>query len=138
MTKIITELKKEHRALFDLMSQELDHKSDPVGTHKNIMKMKKMLMDHLAKEDKYIYPALLDPRWRDSYIQPILNSVIKGKQELVQLMDQFYSKYTENSIIGSNYDADFKKLFVEVWPRILNEELILFTEFENIINESDL
>ena len=128
MTKLIKELKKEHKKILSTFLK-LKGCSSTVHKHKEIFSIKKLLFDHLKKEDDCLYVHLLAAAERDKKLKSILDIFISHVKKITEFAIKFYN---DHEILtneeGFLYDLD--KLGIELSVRIESENNILFKEYE--------
>jgi hemerythrin-like domain-containing protein len=127
-------LKEEHKKIADALNRVV-HLG--IGTHEGqaeLMKAKDLLLSHLQKEDKLLYPVLQKAAKEDSQIKLMLESFAKDMEGISQAALDFFSKY-EKGGEGLEFAKDFGHLFSALSLRIRREETRLYRIYEEITSK---
>lgn len=131
MKNLISELQNEHIQILDVLDYVNKHGIySPEGQEK-LIESKMLLLAHLKKEDRLIYPVLRDSALKNETLQKTLDSFAKEMEGITGLVSEFYFKYPKNSR-GLDFARDFGRLFAMLQTRIGREERILYPQFLNV------
>lgn len=103
---------------------------------KVLRKMKSDLIEHLKKEDEFLYPAFKKKAAHRKELQRLLETAPRDMEAITHFADEFFEKYASGGS-GLEFEGDLKILMATVRNRILNEENIFFEEYELMQEEAD-
>jgi iron-sulfur cluster repair protein YtfE (RIC family) len=131
MEYILDLLKSEHRLIVNLLNKIRIEGISSDEAIEELMAAKKLLLQHLKKEDEIIYPVLFGNKSKDSNFN---NRLIKLDEEMEKITERvmtYFSDYSDGKNAG-NFSSDTKAVYEMLKTRILNEETILFPEYERM------
>lgn len=138
MSRLIEQLKKEHRLIAEHLQAAYQHGAGTKAGHIELIKAKNALLGHLKKEDQYLYPPLREAAKRDANLAWTLELYAKDMQEVTRTAIAFFEKYIQAGS-GLEFGKDFGALLGRLKIRISNEENELYKEYEKLkIPEDDL
>lgn len=132
MSRLIEELKGEHRAIVDLLDKVREIGiGSPAGQQK-LLTAKEGLLAHLKKEDEKLYPVLEKAGKSDENLKHTMDLFAKDMATISQAAMDFFQKYSEGGS-GLEFAKDYGRLFITLGGRIKKEEDILYREYEKLI-----
>ena len=141
MEMLTTELKNEHNILLNMINEI---KESGISTEAGLQKLvesKSILLNHLTKEDNFLYPPLLKRAKRDPYLKALLYDLSVDMDEITKAALAFYQKY-ENTKIGHFDDSEFGKeismILIKLTARISLENRKLYPEFDKLMSSGKL
>jgi hemerythrin-like domain-containing protein len=133
-TNLIEDLKIEHAKIAKALNEVISIGLSNEEGRKKLMDAKEMLMQHLEKEDKYLYPVLEEAAKEDRQIKHTLDSFLKDMEAITKLALDFFEKY-EKGGGGLEFANDFGHLYTSLSMRIRREENYLYKIFSTLKNE---
>ncbi len=135
MEHLITELKKEHKYLLEVI-EKLSQM--PINSNQGqaiLSQTKETLLKHLKKEEEFLYPTLRGKAKEDTALQKILETFGKELEKLSSVIMDYYNNYlgTKKDIDADAFRKDTIKIMVALKDRIYKEELILFKYYKNTV-----
>jgi len=133
MSKLISELKQEHNEIANLFNTIVK-----LGATSNkgldiVKKSKIKLLEHLEKEDKYLYPPLYEKAQKDVLLRNTLKNFGEELEVVTQSVLNFYSKYSNlRSINKQEFIEDMSALNISLKGRIMKEEYSLYRAYEKL------
>ena len=132
MNALIKELKAEHEQL-TMTLQKVKSLGKITPETKNLLsESKQALLDHIKKEDDFLYPIMYKRAEHDPKLAVILKIFGQDLKKLATQVLVFYEKY-EQEDHEADFSKDFTQFFAALSNRIGNEESILFKEYEQIM-----
>lgn len=131
MSQLIDNLKREHALIvFSLKEVKQMGFTSKDGKDK-ILSIKKVLYEHLKREDQDLYPVLKKASENNENLKQILDAFAKDMIGVSRSAIGFFRKYT---IEGPNkeFPRDLEKLVVKLASRVKREENTLFIEYEKL------
>ncbi len=133
MSKLINELKQEHQELADLFQAIIKTGATSSKGFSIIKQSKVKLLEHLNKEDKYLYPPLYKKAQKDILLKNTLKTFGDELELVTQSALGFYSKYSNiNNINKQEFMDDMSALNIALKGRIMKEEYSLFRAYEKL------
>lgn len=125
------ELVRDHQALFALLDEvrELGIGSDE-GRQK-LMGAKKLLLAHLSKEDRHLYPKLAQAAREDSQLETLYSGFASEMDEISRFAVEFFEHPWSDSE-RMEFARQFGRLYVILRQRMNREESHLYPEFEKL------
>ena len=131
MSGFIDEFRIEHLKIMQgLMQVKALGVSSREG-QKMLRAARKMLLEHLKKEDELLYPALRNAAGRNPELQLTLDVMEADLREVTRIAIDFFDTYTEDSR-GLAFFTDFGKLFMTLQERVIKEDKFLFSQLGKI------
>jgi hemerythrin-like domain-containing protein len=126
---LIEELKREHKEIMDQISLISVSLSDRGDVSQLMEDLKEKCSQHLEKEDLTVYPVLKEAANSDSLLQKTLAAFLRTNHEIHGIIDSLLRDWEQNRQLDK---SRIDSLLVEIWPRMLNEELFLFNEYARL------
>lgn len=132
MSKLIDELKNEHKWIQHLLGQVKSVGITSTAGIEKLLLSKKALLAHLKKEDDKLYPILRDAGKTNQDINLTLKMFTDDMKSITDQVISFYAKY-ENGIQNKlDFATDFGVIVSILNDRIWREETILYPKFESL------
>lgn len=128
MSKIVSELKKDHLAFITLIESI---KGFGPEEQKKLASAKKAFLDHLKKEDLHFYPVLKKGAEKNSDLQGKLGLFANDMEKLSNEMLALFSKY-EKGGTAMEFARDWGRVVTQLKTRMRREEEVLHAEFEKL------
>lgn len=131
---LIDELRSEHEQISLMLLQA---KSEGVGTQEGrdlMMSAKKLLLGHLNKEDRYLYPVLRAAAEKDEGLKNTLAAYAQDMENISSDVMLFFSMYESGSNTMENFQTDCNNIIKELSKRITKEEAVLYKQYQNLAN----
>ncbi|NPA36668.1 MAG: hemerythrin domain-containing protein [Chlorobi bacterium] len=131
MENLTKTLKEEHKQIAETLNHVVNI---GIGSHEGqeeLLKAKNMLLQHLKKEDTFLYPRLREAAKDNEKIQHVLDSFAKDMDEISNAALKFFEKY-EGGGEGIEFAKDFGHLFSALSLRIRREETHLYKIYEQL------
>lgn len=129
MSKLITELKDEHKALKGLLSEVYSYISTFEKKIEFVKKLKDIVVAHIEKEDAELYPFLNKEAEKDQNLKIKLDLFAKDWGGISEFANYYIGKYSEGDFDGSFAD-DTAKLLSALRQRMMKEEISLYSEYD--------
>ena len=126
---MIKAFQKEHKQVFDALKLIQQAGIRSKQSRQTLLSIKDLLVHHLAKEDKTLYPLLLASN--DQTTRATAREYIKDMQVTSRVVLAFFDKYSSDNLTASqSLDADFITdiitLMKKLQLRIAREEKFLY------------
>jgi len=125
---LIEDLKIEHAKIAKALNEVVSIGIGSDEGREKLMNAKEMLLQHLQKEDKYLYPILEEAAKEDRQIRHTLDSFAKDMEAISKLALDFFEKY-EKGGGGLEFAKEFGHLYTSLSMRIRREENYLYKIF---------
>lgn len=135
MTQLIEEFKAEHTQISDLLLQAQQHGIDNPSAKKLILSAKKMLLAHLNKEDRYLYPVLRKAAENNPTLQSTLTDYALDMDKISLEVMAFFDLYEDGNNNEENFQLDCNRIIQELSKRIMKEEAVLYYTYDEIMTE---
>jgi len=133
MSKLINELKQEHIKIKDVLSKLYDSSLTREQKVNILLKAKTMLIEHLAKEDEQLYPALYKKAETDYFLKRTLDLFAKDTDKVSILINNFFDKYSIiDSLDNIEFIKDIAKFMASLKNRITKEEIGIYQSYEKL------
>lgn len=129
--KLIDELEKDHREIIKIFNDIVQVGISSVEGQKKLVEVKKILLSHLQKEDKYLYPELLKAGENDQVLKSTLDTFAADMEDITKHALSFFDKY-ESGGKGIEFAKDFGVLFSKLSIRIRREEAVLYELYKKL------
>ena len=129
---IIEELKAEHVFLANALKEVKEKGISSKEGLEKLMSIKEVLLAHIAKEDKHIYPLLNEKAKNDDTLRSMLGTFDSNMKNVADTALKFFNKYSKAEADPVEFGKDFGFLSWALGIRIRQEESILYSEFEKI------
>ncbi len=129
MSALIEELKREHAAIINVLDEikEIDMATPEVW--EKFKSIQLGLIEHLVKEDEFIYLVLKEAASDRAELKRLLDSAADDMEEITRLVQKFFDRYPAGGS-GPDFHEEFDSLIATIRNRILNEENVFFMEYE--------
>lgn len=133
MSRLIIDLKSEHRALVEILKKVQIAGPSKEESKQLLLDAKKALLAHLHKEDLELYPKLREAGKQNEDIERKVTNFGKDMEEITKFTLQFFDKMEKNQYTSLEYAKDFGKLVTILSGRISREENILYPLFDTVV-----
>jgi len=135
MNGLISELKREHEAIEDMLTRATDTSITNREVHQILIAAKEGLIMHLQKEDERLYPVLKKVAAVDPLLRQTLELYAKGMKVITGDAIAFFEKYSgEESAIDIEFAKAASHLFWSITRRMRNEEKTLFPAYQKMFH----
>ncbi len=134
MTRIIEELKEEHKVILDVLTKVNSLGIETAEGQDLLINAKRKLLAHLMKEDEELYAVLRKEVEKLEELKRILNSFANDMEGISQVAFDFFAKY-EDGGSGFEFGKDFSELISSLSMRILKEEKVLYAKYDEIMEK---
>ncbi|WP_257281532.1 MULTISPECIES: hemerythrin domain-containing protein [unclassified Endozoicomonas] len=132
MSQLIEEFKNEHLQISDLLLQAREVGIGNQQGQNLILSAKKMLLAHLNKEDKYLYPVLREAAENDESLKSTLTDYALDMDKISAEVMIFFSLYENNDNTIENFQQDCNNILRALSKRITKEEAVLYKTYDKI------
>ena len=132
MSKLITELKEEHKNIEKVFIELQKNGATTEKGIKLIIASKQMVFEHLEKENKQLYPFLREKAKSDPMLKKTLETFSKDMESIADAIQIFYKKYSFSIENHDEFLQDMIKTKMSLKKRIMNEEIILYKAYEQL------
>lgn len=129
MSRLIADLKAEHAVILDKIEQTKNQGFTSAVSQEHLASLKTLLLAHLSKEDKELYPLLQNAAAKDKNLQTTLDIFAKDTDAISQMASDFFKKYPDGGS-GVEFALAVGRLFGLLSGRISNEENLLYKEYD--------
>lgn len=128
---IIDELKSDHAAMLDILYRIKETGVTTEKGQEELRLAKRMLLDHLKKEDLRFYPQLRRAAVHDEQIKRMLEDFAHDMDRITRNAISFFDTYA-NGGSGIQFASDFGELYATLHRRQEKEETMLYREYEKV------
>jgi len=129
MEDLIKQLKTDHDALRELSDQIFEYIVSDEKKMDFVNKFKGMILAHIEKEDKYLYPFLHKKAKNSSSLKSKLDFFAKDWEETSKFALYYIDKYSSGKF-DDDFTKDTAKLLSTLRQRMMKEEISLYSEYE--------
>jgi iron-sulfur cluster repair protein YtfE (RIC family) len=129
MLKLLDVLKEEHEVILENLLAVKRYGVHTMEGRNQLMTAKRLLLDHLEKEDHHLYPELNKAAESDLELRERLDKYEQEMSDITEYCIHFFEKYSVGGG-GIEFLMDFEKLKKALENRIQKEEKILYVRFE--------
>ena len=129
MEDLIKHLKTDHDALRELSDQIFEYIVSDEKRLDFVNKFKEMILAHIEKEDKYLYPFLYKEAENNSFLKSKLDFFAKDWEETSKFALYYIDKYSSGKF-DDDFTKDTAKLLSVLRQRMMKEEISLYSEYE--------
>ena len=133
MAKLIDELKKENTAIVNTLDAVKTLGINSKEGKEKLLAAKAAFLEHLKKEDKQFYPILRKAAKNNDELKTKLDEFGKDMDKVSNIALYFFNRYSHGGS-GFEFRLDFERLYESLKVRILNEESVLYKEYEKYVN----
>jgi len=131
---LINDLENDHKEIITLL-EKLKMVNNTDVRISLIKESKEMLLSHLEKEDKYLYPALNEKAKTDKSLKLTLNTFGAEMDKISDFIKDFYSKYSNQAFINKeSFNKDITTFIVAIKNRIMKEEVAIYKAYLKLKN----
>jgi hemerythrin superfamily protein len=131
-SELIEELKEEHSELVGKLIEAKDLCVRSLAGQEKLLEVKKMLIAHLEKENRFLYPTLVEASREDENLRKALDVTYKEIKEFMEVARDFFEKYSKGCE-EMKFIVDYGMFFIMMRDMISREEDTLFSEYEKIL-----
>ena len=131
MEYLIDILKSEHRLIVKLLNKLRTEGLTSSDAVQELIDARNLLLQHLKKEDEILYQVLFEGSQLDKTLGLQLKRFDKEMGKVTQKVFTYFTNYSEGKNAG-NFARDTKAIYEMLKTRIVNEETILFPEYERL------
>ena len=128
MADLISELKKDHDQIKQLLSNVYDYIANNEKKIEFVNQLKDILKIHIENEDKKIYRFLFKEAKKDDLLKSKLDIFVKDWKEISAFTTYYIEKYGAGNF-DEKFTTDTAKLMSSIRQRIIKEEVSLFPEY---------
>lgn len=131
MSKLVEELKSEHKMLISVLEKAREMGIASNEGKAGFFQAKNALLAHLKKEDEKLYPVLRKHAAHDAPLQRTLDLFASDMTSISASALQFFDTYSKESS-GIEFAKDFGRLFSALSARIRKEEDIIYKKYDEL------
>jgi iron-sulfur cluster repair protein YtfE (RIC family) len=90
---------------------------------------RRLLLDHLERENRILYPALRRHAERDRALRRLLDDFASEMEQVAAQAAAFFEAYSADSA-GLDFARDFGRLVADLGRRVHREETLLYPEYD--------
>lgn len=132
MTQLIDDLKSEHLQISDLLLKVSEIGIENPQTQDMMLSAKKMLLAHLNKEDRLLYPVLQEAAESDESLKSTLDKYAQDMENISSDVMIFFSLYENGDNTFENFKKDCNNIIKALTKRITKEEMVLYKAYDQI------
>ncbi len=129
MENLIDDLVTDHNALRKLSDSVFDYIVSLENRLEFVNKLKDLILAHIEKEDKYLYPFLEKEAENNSSLRSKLDFFAKDWAETSKFALYYIEKYSAGKF-DDDFAKDTAKLISTLRQRMMKEEISLYSEYE--------
>ena len=131
MSELVDELKNEHKSIVEILNKVNNIGISIEEVQSILIGAKSSLLAHLKKEDEQLYPVLIEAAERDADLKLTLEVFASDMNIVSKAALDFFDKYSEG-VQQQTIANDFRRLFTLLSQRIIKEENIIFTKYDEL------
>jgi iron-sulfur cluster repair protein YtfE (RIC family) len=131
MNYILDILRTEHRMIMNLLNKLRSEGMTSADAVNELIAARNLLLQHLRKEDEIIFPVLYKGAEKNREFAGKLEHHDEAMVRITDKVLEYFSTYSDGKN-GGNFTRDTKTVYEMLKTRILNEETILFPEYERL------
>lgn len=128
---LIDELKSDHAQMLETLDRIKAAGVTSDEGKRHLRDAKRMLLDHLRKEDSRFYPVLRRAAERDHDLRRRLEAFAGDMHRITRDAIAFFDTYAEGGS-GLGFARDFGRLYATLRQRQEKEERLLYPQFQEI------
>ena len=132
MSDLITGLVQDHNTLKALLSEVYSYIVSEKKKIEFVKKLKVIVVAHIEKEDKELYPFLNKKAETDENLKLKLTTFAKDWEVISEFATNYFGKYCEGNF-DNQFTTDTAKLLSTLRQRMIKEEVSLFSEYSKRI-----
>lgn len=125
--ELIADLKRDHEKLLSTLDEISD--SGGIGTEegkRSLREARDLMVRHMWKEDRRLYPALEQKAKEDQQVERTLNQFRSRMDEISDDAMEFFDRYGDSDDSGVQFASDAGRLLATLKMRMRREEKRLF------------
>ncbi len=122
-------LKADHDTLRELSDHVFEYIVSDTKKIVFVNKFKEMILSHIEKEDKYLYPFLYKESEKNSFLKSKLEFFAKDWDKTSKFALYYIDKYSAGKF-DDDFIKDTAKLLSVLKQRMMKEEISLYSEYE--------
>ncbi|MGB1271495.1 MAG: hemerythrin domain-containing protein [Endozoicomonas sp.] len=131
---LIDELQSEHEQISNLLLQARSEGVNSQAGKDLVLSAKKMLLAHLNKEDRYLYPVLREAAEKDESLKQTLTDYALDMEKISAEVMTFFNLYESGENNLENFQVDCNNIIKALTKRITKEEAVLYKQYQNLAN----
>ncbi len=131
MSKLIDEFMNDHKIITEMLENVKTLGINSKEGQKILMDAKKGLLDHLKKEDDFLYPTLREAAKSNSALQITLDLFATNMDTVSQIALDFFDKYSIGDS-GLDFAKDLGHLIGSLKTRMRKEETGIYLKFDKL------
>ena len=132
MSQLIQAFKQEHLHISDLLLKVRELGVQSQEGKDLVLSAKKMLLAHLNKEDRFLYPVLRAAAEQDDNLKKELTDYALDMDKTTADVMTFFMLYESGENTAENFKTDCDKIITALTKRITKEETVLYKAYEKI------
>lgn len=132
MAKLTEELIAQHKDITAKLNKVRELGIGSQEGQRELILAKGILLAHLQKEDKELYPVLKEAAKTDDNLKRTMELFAKDMETISTAALEFFAKYS-NGGSGIEFSKDFGRLFITLGGRISKEETILYKAYDKLV-----
>ncbi len=132
MEHLIEKLKNDHKELNQLFANVYEYLVSDEKKLEFVNKFKTAVLEHINREDTYLYPFLNEEAENSSALKTKLDFFAKDWQVTSDFAIYYIEKYSEGKF-DDDFAGDTAKLLSTLKQRMMKEEISLYSEYEKRI-----
>ncbi|MBO9482964.1 hemerythrin domain-containing protein [Salinisphaera sp. G21_0] len=135
MSMLIRELKHEHLQISDLLVKARAEGVASEAGRELVLSAKKMLLAHLNKEDRYLYPPLREAAAKDESLKSMLSDYALDMDKISVDVMAFFNLYESTDQTSESFHSDCDNIIKALCKRIAKEETVLYKIYDQIYDQ---
>jgi hypothetical protein len=131
MSRLIEGFKKEHSGIIEALKEVEELGVLTKDGQAKLMFLVVDLLNHVWKEDEWLYPDLRKTSEHNKKLAEILRFFVNGLGAIHEEILNFFTKYS-NGIVDSNFKTEYESIFSTLRKRIEWEENTLYDEYNKL------
>lgn len=128
MSQLIEDLKRDHVSLLASLTEVNRLGIVSKDGQDKLALVKNLLLSHLGREDRDLYPVLRAAAASDAKVKATLDSFAKDMDTISKAIMDFFDKYSGGGS-GMDFVMDYGRISGALQSRIKREENMLYKEF---------
>jgi hypothetical protein len=129
MSRLLEELKEEHRQLLEILDEVKGLGIASSMGRERLLAAKALLLGHIGKEDREFYPSLKCASEGNDDLKRTLLYFAQDMEVVSRKAMDVLDRYARDLITGE-FSGDLTVLYMTLKDRIRTEETILFRKYE--------
>ncbi len=132
MIALVKELKNEHSEILAILNEVKGLDILSKEGQAKLLSAKERFLSHLKKEDRQLYPVLIKEAKDNDLLEGTLVLLAIDMSDVSRVVQEFFDKYY-GGVIDEDFQKEFETFFAVISKRIMDEEDILYDEYDKII-----